>query len=439
MSVPAPAPLAEGVDFDVIVIGGGVAGSVAAHQLATAGREVLLIERGAEPGSKGLSGGVFYCQVMDRIFPGFSTSEAVERRIVRNTLSFLNPTSAVNVDYRDERLADPVNAVTVLRGKLDAWLAERCEEAGVTVMPGVKVDGLVREGERVVGVRAGEDELRAHIVIAADGVNSFISKDAGLRTQEPLNHLAVGVKSVIRLGRERIEERFNLTGDEGAAFAVVGDCTRGVGGGGFLYTNTDTVSIGVVLRLDDLKAKGFGAAQVHDHFVDHPAIRPYVRDGELLEYGSHLVAEGGKAMVKNLTRPGFMVIGDAAGLTLNTGFTVRGMDLAAGSAVCAAEAADKALAGADVGAQAMAAYEQALWDDVVGKDMTTYQHAPHFLENPRMYSEYGQLLADVLHGVYNLDGTPRRHLLGTARAALKNSPVRLRELAKDAYQAVRSL
>ena len=125
----------ENYDFDVIVIGAGVAGSVCAYLLAQDGKEVLLIERGAEPGSKNLSGGIFYCRVMEEIFPDFLDSAPVERRITRNCISFLNPDSFVNIDYWDARLAHPVNAVSVLRARLDPWLAEKCEEAGVTVMP----------------------------------------------------------------------------------------------------------------------------------------------------------------------------------------------------------------------------------------------------------------------------------------------------------------
>ena len=235
-------------DFEIIVIGAGVAGCVTAYQLARQGRSVLLIERGEAPGAKNLSGGVLYSRGIQEVFPEFLEEAPVERRITRNYINFINAGSCVGIDYQDTRLADPVNAVTVLRAKLDAWLAEKCEEAGALIMPGVRVDRVLTEdgpaGQRVVGVQAGEDELRARVVVAADGVNSFIAKEAGLRTNEPLNHLAVGVKSVVSLPRETIEARFNLTGDEGAAIAAVGDCTEGVGGGGFLYTNIDSISVG---------------------------------------------------------------------------------------------------------------------------------------------------------------------------------------------------
>jgi electron transfer flavoprotein-quinone oxidoreductase len=427
------------VDFDVIVIGAGVAGCVTAYQLAAKGHSVLLAERGPKPGSKNLSGGVFYCSVMKEVMPDFETEAPIERRVTRNCLSFLSSGSFVNVDYRDERLARAGTAVTVLRARLDDWLAARCEDVGATLMPGIKVDALVREGERIVGIRAGEDELRAHVVVAADGVNSFICRDAGIRAQEPARNLAVGVKSVIRLPREVIEDRFNLTGDEGAAYAVVGDCTNGVGGGGFLYTNLDSVSIGVVLRLDDLAERGESSSDLHDRFLENPAIKPLLKGGELLEYGSHLVAEGGQSMVHDLTRPGLVVVGDAAGFTLNTGFTIRGMDLAAGSAIAAAKAIDAALQKGDFSKETLDAYTAELDKTFVGRDMRTYARAPQFFENPRMYGDYGRLLSDVLYGVYNLDMNPRRHLLPTALAALKRSPLKAVQLARDAYAAVRAL
>jgi len=113
-------------DFEVIVIGAGMAGCVTAYQLARQGRSVLLIERGEAPGSKNLSGGVLYSRGIEQVFPGFLDEAPVERRITRNYITFLNAESSVAIDYKDGRLADPVNAVTVLRAKLDAWLADKC-------------------------------------------------------------------------------------------------------------------------------------------------------------------------------------------------------------------------------------------------------------------------------------------------------------------------
>ncbi len=430
-------------DFDVIVVGAGVAGCVCAYLLARKGKSVLLIERGEAPGSKNLSGGVFYCRVLEQVFPDFLEAAPVERRITRNYVCFLNEDSSVAIDYKDERLADPVNAVTVLRAKLDPWLASKCEEAGVTLMPGVHVEHLLTAagagGPRVRGVRAGDDELTARVVIAADGVNSFLARDAGLRSKPARNQLAVGVKGVFRLPAETIESRFNVSGDQGAALAVVGDCTKGVGGGGFCYTNRDSLSVGIVLRLDDLVAKGEASAELFDRFVAHPYMAHLLEGSELVEYGSHLVAEGGLAMVGQTVADGLVVVGDAAGLTLNTGLTVRGMDLAAGSAIAAAEAVRHALERGDTSAASLGEYRQLVRASFVGRDMRLYARAPHFLERSRMYGTYGQLLADVLRGAFDLDTRPRRHMATVARQAVRRSPVRLGQLVGDVIAGVRAL
>jgi electron transfer flavoprotein-quinone oxidoreductase len=310
-------------------------------------------------------------------------------------------------------------------------------------MPGVRVDRVLTEegaaGQRVVGVQAGEDELRARVVVAADGVNSFIAKEVGLRKKEPLNHLAVGVKSVVSLPRETIEARFNVTGDEGAAIAAVGDCTEGVGGGGFLYTNIDSISVGVVVRLDDLTAKKKVVTDIFDHFLQHRFIAPYLEGGELAEYGCHLVAEGGMKMIGEITMDGMLVVGDAAGLTLNTGLTVRGMDLAVASAVAAAEGIISGLERSDTSKAGLAGYPQRFLASYAGQDMKTYAKAPAFLEADRMYKQYGELFADVLYGAFNLDTQPRRHLLSVARKTLAQSPVKMRHLVRDGISGARAL
>ncbi|MDR1264731.1 MAG: FAD-dependent oxidoreductase [Propionibacteriaceae bacterium] len=426
-------------DFDVTVVGAGVAGAVTAYLLAQKGLSVALIDRGETPGSKNLSGGVLYCRSMTTVFPDFFDQAPYERRISRNQLVFMTPESSVALDYADERLHRGGTAVTVLRAKLDAWLAERCEEAGVMVMPGTRVDGLRIDQGRVVGVRAGEDELNCRVVVAADGVNSFLCRDAGLRPKPASNQLALGVKAVVKLPDGQLESRFGLAPDHGAALALVGDCTQGVGGGGFLYTNRDSCSVGLVLRLDDLVRQGLRSVDLFDHLLAHPLLERYLADGQLVEYGCHLVAEGGRAMRGQIVHNGLVVVGDAAGLTINTGFTVRGMDLAVGSAIAAAEAVAAAIAADDVSAAGLAPYETALDQSYVGQDMRTFAKAPHFMEGDRLYHDYGPLLADILFQIYHLDTSPRHRLMKVARSALKASPLRLTQLARDGWEGVRAL
>ncbi|SPT75058.1 FAD-dependent oxidoreductase [Arcanobacterium haemolyticum] len=424
-------------DFDVIVVGAGVAGSTAAFLLAQRGHEVLLAERGGEPGEKNLSGGVFYSRVMDEIFEGFSVSAPVERRISRNILTLLNADSAVSLDYWDSRLADSGNAFSVLRARLDPWLAEQAEEAGVTLMSGVKVDELVvNDSGAVCGIRAGEDVLHAKVVVLADGINSFLARGAGLRSAPAPVTLGVGVKSVVRIGTDAVSQRFGVSDDDGAAYAIVGDATKGVPGGAFLYTNKDSVSLGIVVNVEDLAKSEHSAVELHDHLVNHPFVQPLLAGGELLEYGTHLVAEGGQKMVGQIAFDGAVIVGDAAGFTINNGFAIRGMDLAAESARCAALAVHDALEAEDYSVNALKAYERNVADSWLGKDMETFKKAPDFLATtPQMYGQIGEYAADVLHGVYNMDRTPRRRIVSLALAMLKKSPLSAWQLLKIVRKA----
>ena len=396
---------------------------------------MLLIERGEAPGSKNLSGGVLYSRGMQQVFPGFLDEAPVERRITRNYINFINADSSVAIDYKDARLADPVNAVTVLRAKLDPWLAAKSEEAGALIMPGIRVDRVLTEkgaaGQRVVGVQAGDDELRARVVVAADGVNSFIAKEAGLRQQEPLNHLAVGVKSVVSLPRETIEARFNLTGDEGAAIAAVGDCTEGSGGGGFLYTNIDSLSVGIVVRLDDLTAKKKVVTDIFDHFLEHQFIAPYLDGGELLEYGCHLGRRGRHGHdrrdrhgrhARGRRRRGAHPEHRPDRARHGPGRRLRGRRRRGHRLRLDAKDTSKA---------ALGGYRERLFASYVGQDMKTYAKAPSFLEVERMYKQYGELFANVLYGAFNLDTQPRRHLLKVARKSLARSPLKMSQLVRD--------
>jgi electron transfer flavoprotein-quinone oxidoreductase len=144
-------------------------------------------------------------------------------------------------------------------------------------------------------------------------------------------------------------------------------------------------------------------------------------------------------MIGEIAMDGMLVVGDAAGLTLNTGLTVRGMDLAVGSAVAAADGIISALDRNDTSKSGLSGYRERLFASYAGKDMKTYAKAPAFLELERMYKNYGELLANVLYGAFNLDTQPRRHLLSVARKALTQSPLKTRQLVRDGIAGARAL
>jgi electron transfer flavoprotein-quinone oxidoreductase len=196
--------------FDAIIVGAGPAGSTAAYLMAQAGLEVLLIERGSTSGAKNMTGGRLYGHSLHKVIPNFWKEAPVERRVARETVTFMTGESAISLDVKSEKFNE-FPSFTILRSQFDAWLAGKAEEAGAMLASGVRVDKLLMEEGKCLGVVSGEDEMLANVVIAADGVNSFLAQKAGLRGELEPKHVATGVKSVIELPKEVIEQRFNLT------------------------------------------------------------------------------------------------------------------------------------------------------------------------------------------------------------------------------------
>jgi electron transfer flavoprotein-quinone oxidoreductase len=254
-----------------------------------------------------------------------------------------------------------------------------------------------------------------------------------------LKHVALGVKCLIGLPQEVIEDRFRLREGEGTAFAIVGDVTHGVAGGGFLYTNKESISAGVVLRLDDLARSGRSSAEILDDFLAHPFTAPFVKGGKLLEYGAHLVPEGGLQMVPRLHTGGLLVAGDAAGFAINSGLVVRGMDLAIGSGRAAAQAVLQARQKGDFTAQGLSEYSSILKESFVMQDLKTYVRAPGFFENERLYTVYPQFVTGLMNRLFSFDGTPREHILPSVWRSLRDSKVPLTRLAVDGLEGVRVL
>ena len=233
------------------------------------------------------------------------------------------------------------------------------------------------------------------------------------------HHYAIGVKEVIGLTPQQINDRFNVTDNEGAAWLFAGSPSDGLMGGGFLYTNRDSVSLGLVCGLGDIAHAQKSVPQMLEDFKQHPTIRPLISGGKLLEYSAHMVPEGGLAMVPQLINDGVMIVGDAAGFCLNLGFTVRGMDLAIASAQAAATTAIAAKERADFSANSLAQYKRELEQSCVIRDMQHFRKIPALMENPRLFSQYPRMVADIMNDMFTIDGRPnqpvRKMILGHAK------------------------
>ncbi|HWD52867.1 MAG TPA: FAD-dependent oxidoreductase [Acidimicrobiales bacterium] len=439
--MPEPGGAPGSPVFDAVVVGAGPAGSSAALTLARAGRSVVLVERGPFPGSKNVYGGVVYGRVLDEVVPEWWTQVPVERWVVRRSTMMMTGTQSVSVDYRSAAWGEaPYNGMTTLRSRFDSWLAGKAVEAGAVLVTSTVATHLLRDaGGRIVGVRTDREqgELWAKVVVACDGVNSFLAKEAGLMPVAEASHHTLGVKEVLELPRPVIDERFGLRGNEGIDIEMLG-CTRGIPGGGFLYTNADTVSLGVVLSLTHLAEARLRPEELIADLRGHPSIAPYLRDATLREYSAHLIPEGGYDAMPVLVTDGMLVAGDAAGMTLAAGLWLEGVNFAIGSGLAAGRAIDRAIAGGDCSARGLASYRADLEGQFVLADHKRLRKAPGLVLSERLQQRYPGLVCDLVEGMFTVTNPiPKRGALRVTRSAAAKHGVKLRQLVADTARAAR--
>jgi len=432
----------DAASFDVIVVGAGPAGSAAALVLARGGARVALVERGPFPGSKNMYGGVVYGRILDELIPRWWEEVPAQRWVTRRATMVLTEDQALTIDFRSAKWGrPPYNGCTTLRPDFDGWLAGHAEAAGAVVVTSTVVTGLRRDpAGRICGVRTDREggDIDAPIVIAADGVNSFLAKEAGLYPHFDAAHFTLGAKEVLALPRDEIERRFGLSGDEGADFEILG-CTGSVPGGGFLYTNLDTVSVGVVLSLSKLSTVKRRPEEFIAALKAHPAIAPLVEGGELKEYSAHLIPEGGYDAMPELVGDGLLVAGDAAGMCLAAGIWLEGVNFAIGSGIAAGQAALEAKAGNDPSARGLAGYRRRLESSFVLADHRKLRRAPNLVLSERVQQVYPRMVCDLVESLFTVTNpTPKPGGGRTALRALRAHGVRARDLAVDAWRGARS-
>lgn len=423
--------------FDAIVVGAGPAGSTAAYVMAKAGLQVLVLERGKYPGAKNMWGGAFFGPVMEKLYPDFWKEAPVERQVSRHAISLLTPKDALTIDFKSERFEKNCGFI-VLRAKFDQWLAKKAEQAGSIVAAGLGANDLLFEGGAVTGVKVVSETFPADVVILADGANSLLATRAGLRNDYTLHDVKQGVKEVIKLPREVIEDRFQLKGDAGAVIECIGSCTQGLPGGGFLYTNRDSVSVGVVAQLSAVVEKQVKASDLLEDFKRHPMVEAYIRGGKSVEYSAHLIPVTGLKILPKLAKDGVLIAGDAAGLVLGTGLILEGANFAMASGIAAAEAVIQAKEKGDFTQAALGHYEQSLRKGFVIQELSTFAKAPAFLENKRIYTTYPEMACDMAMNLFENDGSIRKGSFKTLMASMKGK-ISIWQLLTDTYRARESL
>jgi Dehydrogenases (flavoproteins) len=425
--------------FDVVVVGAGPAGSAAALTMARQGVDVCVIERGEYPGAKNVFGGVVYKWPLEKLVPKFWESAPLERRMVDHRLVILDKEAGFTVSFRDDQLGEEARGgFTALRSKFDPWFAQKAEEAGAVLITGMPVSDVILQDGRVVGVRTGEgkeNEVYAKAIVAADGVMSTVLQKAGIRGPPNPDEVAIGVKEIVELPPETIESRFNAKKGCGARLEFFGAVTKGKAGGGFVYTNTNTLSVGVAILLSHLMELKLKPYELLDEFKSHPYVAPLLEGGKVKEYQAHLIPEGGYTSIPPLVSKGVLAVGDAAMLCLYP----EGTNMAMASGMIAGEVLARAKKNDDFSDNRLSEYRKQLEESYVMKEHKRKKNYGAVLKNDkRFFNDYPSLIAEILRELVTVDGVDKGAKHSEARKKIRERVGYLR-LLRDLYSDVWSV
>lgn len=272
--------------YEVTIVGGGSAGLAALMELSRLGIQAILLESANVIGGKSVTGGILYSKIddvynVDDIYENFNEAP-VERLITCYYLNAVSHNKVYTIDLTEAHKHKTKFAYSVLMGKMNRWFAKMAEEKamknGGGILTGVHVKDVIWKGEKSIVITDELEEFETDVIIAADGVNSELAWISNAREKFEPQALYQGVKCIVRLPEDIIEERFELNDDEGIAHLFAGDISRGHNGGGFLYTNKDTLSVGLVYHLDSLIKNPIEPYTLLDNFLKIPIVSNLIAD-----------------------------------------------------------------------------------------------------------------------------------------------------------------
>lgn len=424
--------------FDAIVVGAGPSGNACAYTMAKAGLKVLQIERGEYPGSKNVQGAILYAKALEEIIPDFREDAPLERHIIEQRMWLLDDTSFVGTHIRSEEYnKPPYNRYTIIRAQFDKWFSSKVREAGALLICETTVNHLILDGDQVVGVSCDRlhGDVFADMVVLADGVNSTLARKAGFHGEIPAGNVALAVKEILFMPEETIRQRFNVGEESGVVMEMVGRITDGMMGTGFLYTNKESIAIGVGCMLGDFKSNPNRTSPytLLEQMKRHPSIAPLIEGGEMKEYTAHLIPEGGFHAIPQIYGNGWMIVGDSGGFV--NAVHREGSNLAMTTGRLAGETAIAAkAAGKGYRADALKPYKKALDASFVMKDLHKYRDMPQVLhKSPQFFTAYPDMVAQAARTMITVDGIDKKTKEREIFANFRNTR-KLTGLVGDAYK-----
>jgi electron-transferring-flavoprotein dehydrogenase len=417
------------MEADVTIVGGGPAGMACALRLSQlidqynkrhpdsqlTKENIYVLEKAREVGQHNLSGAVLDPRAMDELLPGWRDEAPLDAQVERESFYYLTEKKAFRAPMMPPPMRDHGNYIISIN-KFVKWLAEKVEEAGITVFTGFAGADLRFDGDRVASVitddkgvdKNGQQksnfepgyELKSKITILAEGTRGSLTKQLvgklNLDKDRNPQTYGVGVKELWEVPSGRIRK--------GEVILTLGwPLTTKEYGGSWTYGAKDNiVSLGYVTGLDYADPR-LDPQRVLQQWKKHPYIAKLLEGGKMIRYGAKSMPYGGWFSMPQLAGNGWMIVGDSAGF-LNSQ-RLKGIHLAIKSGMLAAETAFEALVANNFSTEQLKSYKDRVDASWIRDELWEVRNFHQAFENGLVHGLLHTALQQItggrgLHAVY---------------------------------------
>jgi electron-transferring-flavoprotein dehydrogenase len=367
------------MEFDIIIVGAGPAGLSAAIRFMQLNPQlnICVLEKAAEVGGQILSGAVLEPRALAELIPDWQTKNApLHTAVTQDKFFFLTEKKSFQLPT-PAPMHNQGNYIISL-GQLCRWLAEQAETLGVNIFPGFAATDVLYADGKVIGVKTGDKgvdkqgnptprfqpgmELHAKQTLFAEGCRGSLTQTLfdkfQLRAQCDPQTYGLGIKEVWEIPAEQHEA--------GLVMHSVGwPLDQKTYGGSFAYHfEKNLLAVGFVVGLD-YQNPYLNPYEEFQRLKTHALLRPLFEKGKRIAYGARTLNEGGLQSIPQLSFPGGLLIGCAAGF-LNVP-KIKGIHNAMKSGMVAAESL---LAAGDISTQECLSYASSLRKTWVWSELT---------------------------------------------------------------------